>query len=77
MFLCDSLRYEVVKESIISDEIGIYESFGIKAVNSEGKEMIRYDDISLNEHTVIELCEKCNDFQLDPVHLLEVIEDFI
>ena len=77
MVLSDSLIYEVFKESIVSEKEEKYESFGIRVINPFGKEVERYGDISLNENTVTSLCEKCNNLKLDPIHLLDVIEDLI
>ncbi len=53
----------------------------------EGKEYVVYgikyndeycfEDISTDEKPVKELADNCNKFSLDPVHLKDVIEDFL
>ena len=54
---------------------------------AEGKEYVVYgiryndeycfEDISADQNTVKELADTCNKFSLDPVHLRDVIEDFL
>lgn len=36
-----------------------------------------FEDISTNKNAVEELADKCNKFSLSPVHLADVIEDFL
>lgn len=58
-----------------------------KQKNVEGKEYIVYgiryndvycfEDISTNQNTVSELADACNKFSLDPIHLGDVVEDFL
>ena len=53
----------------------------------EGKEYIVYgiryngeycfEDISTNKTAVEELADACNKFSLDPIHLGDVVEDFL
>ena len=70
-------RYLPFKENMHSDELGDYITFGIKAFNPSGCETICISDVSVNEAFVTDLCRKCMDAQLNPIHLLEVIEDYI
>ena len=53
----------------------------------EGKEYVVYgikyndeycfEDISTNQKPVEELADDCNKFSLDPIHLADVVEDFL
>lgn len=70
-------RYVPIKESLYSDELGSYISFGIKAVDLLGRDVTSVSDVSTNEAFITELCNLCTQEQLLPVHLLDVIEDNI
>lgn len=67
-------RYLPFKKSMHSDELKDYITFGIKAFSLSGCEIMSVSDVSINEAFVIDLCRKCIDAQLDPIHLLDVIE---
>ncbi len=68
-------RYIPFRESLYSDEIGSYISFGIKVFDSSGKEIASVSDVSADEAFVTALCKKCTLYRLQPIHLLDVIED--
>ncbi len=68
-------RYLPIKESYYSDELGNYISFGIVVLNVSGSIITTVPDVSLDEKFVAELCCECTVNQLDPIHLLDVIED--
>ena len=34
-------------------------------------------DLSTDKHSVQRLVEKCNEYQLEPIHMFDVIEDFL
>ena len=67
--------YLPIKESFFSSEVGEYVSYGIRVLDSEGNEIERISDVSLNQSIVTELCEKCTKYQLDVIHMYDVIED--
>lgn len=67
--------YLPISESFHSDEFGNYISFGIVVQNSAGTIITSVSDVSLDEVFVTDLCFECSINQLDPIHLLEVIED--
>lgn len=66
--------YIPVKEDLFSRELGHYISFGIEALE-HGSLCRRISDISTDEDFVAALARKCTSGQLDPIHLLDVIED--
>lgn len=68
-------RYVPFKENMHCDEIGNYITFGIKAFDSDNREIMSVPDVSTDETFVIGLCRKCNEQGLSPVHLLYIIED--
>lgn len=74
------LKYRVFEEKLISDEIEVYVSYGLKCYNvsNENEECVAsISDISTDRSFVERLAEKCTEGQLFPIHLLDVVEDFI
>lgn len=53
-------RYVVFKEKFCSEDIGVYETFGIKSTSFDEREKFSFSDISVDEAEVTKLCEKCN-----------------
>lgn len=70
-------RYIPFEETLYSDEFGSYISFGIKAVDDLNNSIISVSDVSTNESAVTDLCRHCTLYQLHPIHLLDIIDDFI
>ena len=69
--------YVTFKERLFSDELGPYTSFGIKAIDTSNKSETTVSDVSVNEAFVNELCRSFNLYQLDPVHLSDVLDDAV
>ena len=67
-------KYIVVEETLENPEIGTYTSYGLKAMQGD-KEITVVSDVSLDRAFVEGLARMYTEFQLDPVHLFEVIED--
>lgn len=73
-------RYLAVKELCQSDEIGGYETFGILAFERCGKcwiEAGRVSDVSISVKEVNVLAQLYTTEQLEPVHLQEMVLDFL
>ena len=70
-------QYLPFAEHLHSDELGEYDTYGIKAVDAAGKVLESVSDVSLDGEFVTELCRKCTENQLHPIHLMDVIEDHI
>ena len=68
-------RYVPFVTLLQSDELGTYSSFGINAVDSSGYVITSIQDVSAERTFVESICRKCNDYQLSPVHLLDVVSD--
>ena len=45
--------------------------------DNERKEVLRISDVSADKSKVEELVDLCNKEQLEPVHIYDVIEDFL
>lgn len=71
-------RYISVSEELSSPILGQYHSFGIaaqKAVAGHWQDVCRVSDVSTDPVFVENLAARCTAGQLEPVHLLDVIED--
>ena len=72
--------YQVINETLYHVDIGSYISYGLRVIFlSYGiyKEVQKISDISTDEKKVALLAELCTKNQLSPIHLLDVIEDFL
>ncbi|MBR0442949.1 MAG: hypothetical protein IIX15_01275 [Clostridia bacterium] len=63
-------RYEAVKERVHSDELGEYETFGIRVTT----EIASVSDVSIDGARVDELCRQFNERDLSPLRLLDAID---
>ena len=70
-------RYITFQENLFTNELGEYSAFGIKVLDGDNSEILSVSDISVDEELVRTLCSDCNENALEPVHLLDVIEDYI
>ena len=71
-------RYIPVSEELSSPILGQYHSFGIaaqKEVAGHWQTCCQVSDISTDPIFVVNLAARCTAGQLEPVHLLDVIED--
>ena len=75
MALSERIEYCVVDENMYSEELGEYRSFGIEGKDVLGNTVVFCSDVSLDKSLVAELCGRCNELCLSPLHLLDVIED--
>lgn len=72
--------YDVVKENHSNGEIGNYDSFGIavfRVIDGTKEKLCHIEDVFLNESKAKEFTQRCNDFQLLPVHIYDAILDAI
>lgn len=73
-------QYEIFTEMLDDPSIGKYLTYGIvgyEMVNKNRKELIRVSDVSTDKNKVENLISLCNKERLDPVHIYDVIEDFL
>lgn len=68
--------YVSTKESLVSDELGAYISYGISAL-SNGQEVSFISDVSTDPEVALRFARVCTECQLDPIHLPDVIEDLL
>lgn len=68
--------YRTIKEYLWHADIGHYVSYGIVAYQG-GVEVARISDVSVEGDSVKELARLCNEYQVSPIHLWDVVEDWI
>ena len=71
-------RYALISEKLFSSELGRYRLFGIRAFQKtecEWREVAFVSDVSTDRAAVEQLARRCTEGQLDPIHLLDVVED--
>ena len=69
-------EYVAVEECIDDEETGGYISFGISAYY-RGEQVAHVSDVSTDNEAVCRLVERCNEAALSPMHLEDVVEDFL
>lgn len=75
---CNKVRYRYVpvQETLTSDELGTYVTYGI-SVRAVEEEIAFISDVSADFEEIRHLADVCTENQLSPEHLSEVIYDFI
>lgn len=69
--------YTVFKSKHTIDDI-TYTSFGIVITSTQDNSVIeRIADISTSKEKIKKLVNLCNELSLEPIHIYDVIEDFI
>lgn len=54
-----------------------YTTYGIRAVDGQGKTAMIFPDIDVDKASVQRLVDKCNEGELRLIHLRDVLEDYI
>lgn len=73
-------QYLPIENEIVSPYIGRYQAFGLYVLNIQDgieTEVMHLPDISTDFSFVLRLADILTRKQLDPIHLLDVIEDFL
>ncbi len=70
------LKYKVISEEFHDSELGDYIGYGI-AAECDGERLLTVSDMSCDRGLVADLAERCNELELDPMHLYDVIEDVL
>lgn len=69
-------EYKVFSDKYLLPEVGEYVSYGI-CVYSDGKLVLCVPDVVTDSERAEKLVCLCNGCGLDPIHLADVIEDFL
>ena len=70
------MEYQIVSTVIDHPEEGKTKAYGIKAISSDGAVCV-IADVSARKEAVEALVALCNQMQLEPCHLKDVVEDFL
>lgn len=73
-------QYLAVEQTLFNCELGRYTAFGIAAQKRapDGWRQIAFvPDICTNTQQAQRLAQLCTQGQLEPIHLMDVIEDFV
>lgn len=69
------MKYYVI-ESRVEIDGTVYTSFGIGCEHA-GSHLFEKKDLCIDKERVEELVFLCNDLQIDPIHIDDVIADFL
>ena len=69
-------NYVPVQETLTTDELGTYVTYGL-SVRAVEEEIAFVSDVSTVYEEIERLADMCTAKQLDPVHLGEVVQDFL
>ena len=70
-------RYECTSAVVDGEELMRYTIYGIRAKDEAGTVVACYDDVSTQQDFVNRLVELCNQGMLDPLHLGDVLLDYL
>ncbi|MDO4565970.1 MAG: DUF6514 family protein [Oscillospiraceae bacterium] len=76
----EAWTYAAFQRRYFSKENGAYFSYSVRASGASvsGKRIVyEVDDVCLDEPRVRELVQLCNSLELEPCHLMDVIEDWL
>lgn len=73
------ILYLPVRQNLFHSDIGEYLSYGIAAVKPFGswRQVAFVADVDTSVHRMLLLAFRCTYCQLDPIHLIDVVEDFL
>lgn len=74
------IEFYTVKESLYREEVGSFTAYGIGVCENNPckRETLEYiPDVFLDKQKAERFVVMCNRLQLDPLHLLDVVEDAI
>ena len=69
-------RYVPVRETLHSDELGTYVTYSL-SVRTIEEEIAFVSDITTDYEEIERLADLCTAKELDPIHLEEVVQDFL
>ena len=67
-------EYACIEQHLYHEDIGYYTTYGIVLASDTS---VKVDDVSCNRAFVKQLVSLLNEHQAEPVHLLDIVEDFL
>ena len=71
-----SAAFTLLARILHTEELGVYRSYGLQIRFPDGTQLC-FDDLSPDCCSVQRLVELCNSLQPDPIHLNDILEDFL
>lgn len=71
-----NIRYELIEGSFTLDS-KTYVGYGISVIDTRSGKCTLFHDISVNKNDIANLVSLCNELKLDPIHIRDVIDDFL
>ena len=73
----EDVSYEPFPQEKWNEDTGTYTCYGIRAVGPGGTCLLAVEDVTLDLSEAQTLAKACTDGRLDPVHLVDVVLDWI
>ena len=68
--------YSVVGEELVSEDGIKYNGYGIR-VEEDDREIVFISDVTDEREALEALVRRCNDGELEAIHIYEIVEDFL
>ena len=72
-----SYRYVPIQQTMESEDVGTYSTFGIQVLRVEETVIDLISDVSTDLKEVQRLADLCTERQLSPEHIRDVVDDFL
>lgn len=69
--------YLITRNDLHAEDTGKYQAFGIALCDESSHIICQVDDITTDEAAIKRLIELCNRLKLSPLHLSDVVDDFL
>ena len=66
------IKYYIFEEELFQEDLSKYRTYGIYASDDR-----KISDVSLDYDRLEDLVQRMNEGELHPIHLMDVIEDFL
>ena len=70
-----SVKYSLRQDTVIIDAFA-EQSYGVDAIDESGQVVHSVTDVSFDRKAVEKLIENLNEYQIELVHLMDVVYDF-
>ena len=68
--------YELT-EGYFNVESDTHIGYGISVKDFKNHQSLNFNDISIDKDKIVKLISLCNELHLDPIHIKDVIDDFL
>lgn len=71
------LNFKVTEKTAEMEDVGTYTSYGLRCEDSISGETAEVDDITSKPEVAEKLHELCENGQVSPAHLVDVVSDYV